>query len=176
MECCHTFHRPTLNWVAVTNTPLSGALEMNLANLAASMKTMLQNAASDENRQKAAEALGKAREQAGQVAERVKQATDTAAEATAKKVTEWTGRETTSGEVKKAALVAGVAVAVVGAAACLGAASGSTGGRRRAGGGSGYGHWGNDFESQVGGCFAENGGSLNWVTPHVDSEGQVYSY
>jgi hypothetical protein len=146
---------------------------MNFANLAAQMKSMVQNAASEENRQKAAEALGKAREKASQVAERVKQATDTAAEATAKKVTEWTGRETTSSEVKKAAIVAGVAVAVVGAAACLGAAATPPAGRR--GSRSGYGHWGSDFESQVNGCFAENGRSLNWVTPHVDSEGQIYS-
>jgi hypothetical protein len=33
---------------------------------------------------------------------------------------------------------------------------------------------GNDFESQATGFFAENGGSLNYETPSVDSEGQIY--
>jgi hypothetical protein len=42
------------------------------------------------------------------------------------------------------------------------------------GGSRGGYNWGNDFQSQVSGFFAENGGSLNFETPHVDCEGQIY--
>jgi hypothetical protein len=106
----------------------------------------------------------------------VRERTDRAAEAVAAKVTEVTGRETTATEVKRAAVVvAGAVVLVTGALAMA-----ST--HRRAagavlgpvvGGGSGLG-WGSDFESQAARVFAENGGSLNYYTPHVDSTGTVY--
>ena len=33
--------------------------------------------------------------------------------------------------------------------------------------------WGSDFESQATRMFAENGGSLNYYTPQVDSTGTV---
>jgi hypothetical protein len=101
-------------------------------------------------------------------AEKAAEATNQAAEAVAKKTTELTGRETTAEEVKKAAFIAGAfaaGVAVLGALADPGTV-GMAGGR--ADGFSG------DWEGEATRFFAENGGSLNFETPYVDSEGQVY--
>ena len=103
----------------------------------------------------------------------VKEKTDLAAEAVAKKVTEVTGRETTATEVKRAAVVvagvallAGVAVASVESAGAIATADSG-------GGGSDADGWGNDFESQTNRVFAENGHSLNYYTPKVDSAGTI---
>lgn len=101
--------------------------------------------------------------------ERVAGATNQAAEAVAKKTTELTGRETTADEVKKAALIAGAVAAGV---AILGTfADPGVVGMASDAGSDGF---GGDWEGQATRFFAENGGSLNFETPHVDSEGQVY--
>lgn len=98
--------------------------------------------------------------------------TDRLAELVAAKVTEVTGRETTASEVKRATVVVAGAILVGTAATALANNRNNTlGMTANAGSGSA---WGNDFESQVAQTFAENGYSLNYYTPHVDSEGTVY--
>jgi hypothetical protein len=106
----------------------------------------------------------------------VRERTDRAAEAVAAKVTEVTGRETTAREVKRAAVVvAGAVVLGPGVLAAASARRGVAGAVLGTGSGAGSGlDWGSDFESQAARVFAENGGSLNYYTPHVDSTGTVY--
>lgn len=130
---------------------------------------------------KATQMLKTAGETAKKAAVEVRERADQAAEAVAAKVTEVTGRETTAGEVKRAAAV--VAGAVVLGAAGVAVAGGRRGGlvETALGGAVGDGAaagdlgWGNDFESQMVKGFAEMGGSLNYYTPHVDSCGTIYS-
>jgi len=123
--------------------------------------------------EKAKAFLKTAGEKTVKAATEVRERTDRAAEAVAAKVTEVTGRETTATEVKRAAAV--VAGAVVLGTAAVAVAGGRRGVLETAlGGGSGDG-WGSDFESQTARVFAENGYSLNYYTPHVDSCGTVYS-
>ena len=117
--------------------------------------------------------LQAAAEKAKTTAQKVSQATDTAAEAVAARCTEVTGRETTADEVKKVAITAGVIVAGLAALSAVGAAMPPV--QRRSGSGPGGNRWGNDFQDQATGIFAEHGHSLNFYTPHVDSEGQIYS-
>jgi hypothetical protein len=136
-------------------------MRLSMSGITASMAKILENAATPEGQQKIAEALGNARQTACTVAAQVKEKTDAAAEATAQKVTEWTGRETTAAEVKRAAVVAGVAIAAVGAAACIGAAL-----PNQPANGSGR-NWGSDFESQMTGFMAESGGSFNAMSGQI---------
>jgi hypothetical protein len=132
--------------------------------------------------EKAKGLLKTAGEKAVKAATEVRERTDKAATAVATKVTEVTGRETTAGEVKRAAaVVAGAVILGTTAVAVSGAAS-----RRGPGGavasilgvgsdaGSGS-EWGSDFESQMARRVAQLGGSINYYTPHVDSTGTVYS-
>jgi len=147
-------------------------MALSFANLAASMKSMLETACSEEDQQKAKELLSTATKKAVETAAMVKHKTDGAAETTAKKITELTGRETTAKEVKQAAVAVGAVVAVVGVAACLpGLAPVAS---RAARATSGQNNWGSDFEDQLCGAFAENGRSLYFETPYVDSCGQIY--
>ena len=127
--------------------------------------------------QKAKEMLKSAADGATKAAVETREKTDRAAEVVAAKCTEVTGRETTAKEVKRAALVAAGAVAFGTVALAMGASATSAAGGAVAGGGSGGGNdgWGSDFESQAARVFAENGGSLNYYTPRVDSCGTVYS-
>ena len=105
----------------------------------------------------------------------IRERTDRAAEAVAVKVTEITGRETTAGEVKRAAVVvAGAVVLGTAGAAVIGSRRGVVASALNAGNGGSGSAWGSDFESQAARVFAENGGSLNYYTPHVDSTGTVY--
>jgi hypothetical protein len=117
--------------------------------------------------------LQAAAQNAKSAAQKASQAADKAAEAVAAKCTEVTGRETTADEVKKVAITAGVIVAGLAAMSAMGAAIPPI--QRRSGSAGGGNRWGNDFEDQITGAFAENGHSLNFYTPHVDSEGQIYS-
>lgn len=105
----------------------------------------------------------------------VREKADRAAETVAAKVTELTGRETTATEVKRAAVVvAGTVLVGATAAAVLGSHRGVVQKALAVGtGGSGL-DWGSDFESQTARVFAENGYSLNYYTPHVDTTGTVY--
>lgn len=135
-------------------------------NLTDAAKTAFARVSGDNARQKARDALAKA----GDATARMKEQVDNAAQATAEKITQWTGRETTAAEVKRTALVLGISALAVTALGSLGAHPGMAAPIQRV-----TRHdWGNDFESQVAGFFAENGGSLNYETPYVDSEGQVY--
>jgi hypothetical protein len=135
-------------------------MAFNLANLTAQVRKVVEQVQTEENRQKLAGALAQAKQVAVSVAGQIKDKTDTAAQATAVKITQWTGRETTPAEVKKAAIVAGAAVAAVGAVACLGAcASQGTAGSGR--------QWGSDFESQTLGFMAESGGSFDAINGHI---------
>ena len=125
--------------------------------------------------------LKTAGEKAVEAAKEVRERTDRAAEVVAAKVTEVTGRETTASEVKKAAVIAAGVVAV-GTVAIAAASAGAdptsiaSGGTLACGGAdTSAAAWGTDFESQATRLFAENGGSLNFYTPHVDSCGTVYS-
>jgi hypothetical protein len=119
-----------------------------------------------------------ATEVATKAAIEVREHADRAAEAVAAKCTEVTGRETTAREVKRAVLIAAGTVALgtvalsLGASACS-AADGAVAGAGSGGGGDGG--WGSDFESRMARGFAENGGSLNYYTPRVDSCGTVYA-
>ncbi|MBI1900385.1 MAG: hypothetical protein HYS13_04620 [Planctomycetia bacterium] len=117
--------------------------------------------------------LQAAAQNAKSAAQKVSQAADKAAEAVAAKCTEVTGRETTAAEVKKVAITAGVIVAGLAALSAVGAAMPPV--QCRSGSASGGNRWGNDFQDQATGIFAEHGRSLNFYTPHVDSEGQIYS-
>jgi hypothetical protein len=96
--------------------------------------------------------------------EGLKSGADTMAQTVADKCTELTGRETTKAEVKNVAL--GLGVAAVGLAALSALHNAARRGPSSGGG---------DFESQATMFFAENGRSLNYETPYVDSEGQIYS-
>lgn len=125
--------------------------------------------------QKAKEMLKSAADGATKAAVEIREKTDRAAEVVAAKCTEVTGRETTAKEVKRAALVAAGAVAFGTVALAMGASAASAAGGAVAGGSSGHDSWGSDFESQAARVFAENGGSLNYYTPRVDSCGTVYS-
>ncbi len=147
-------------------------MPLNLTNIAASMKSMIQSACNEETQQKAKELLSAATKKAVETTAKVKQQTDTAADSTAKKITEWTGRETSAKEVKQAAVAVGVAAAVLGVAACLPGLTPVAARAARAT--SGANGWGSDFEDQIVGAFAENGRSLCFETPYVDSVGQVY--
>ncbi|MEX2287142.1 MAG: hypothetical protein WD648_08640 [Planctomycetaceae bacterium] len=147
-------------------------MALNLTNLAASMKSLVETACSEQNQQKAKELFQTATKKAAETTAKVKQTTDNAAEATAKKITEWTGRETTAKEVKRAAVVASVAVAAVGVAACMPGLTPVAARAARAT--SGRNNFGSDFEDQICGAFAENGQSLCFETPYVDSCGQIY--
>lgn len=93
-----------------------------------------------------------------------------AAEATAKKVTEVTGRETTAEEVKKAAIVGAVGVGLVAVIAASGGVGVSP---RMAADGVSEGFGGGDVMDQAGRFFAENGSSLNIETQYVDMDGCV---
>lgn len=125
--------------------------------------------------EKAKGLLKTASEKTIKAATEVRERADRAAETVAAKVTELTGRETTATEVKRAAVVvAGTVLVGATAAAVLGAHRGVVHKALAAGtGGSGLG-WGNDFESQTARVFAENGHSLNFYTPRVDSTGTTY--
>ncbi|MGE3315291.1 MAG: hypothetical protein AB7O26_09255, partial [Planctomycetaceae bacterium] len=92
---------------------------------------------------------------------------------TAKAITEWTGRETSAKEVKRAAAVAGAALAVVGVAACMPGIAPIAARAARASSGSGH-NFGSDFEDGVVAAFAAEGRSLCFETPYVDSCGQIY--
>lgn len=119
--------------------------------------------------------LKTASEKTIKAATEVRQRADRAAEVVASKVTEVTGRETTASEVKRAAVIAaGTVILGTTAAAMLGARRGGLQTALTAGTGGSDLAWGNDFESQAARVFAENGGSLNYYTPHVDSTGTVY--
>jgi hypothetical protein len=123
--------------------------------------------------------LKTAKEEATKVSGDLRVMTDRAAEVVATKCTELTGRETTAKEVKRTVLIAAGAFALgtvalaVGSSVCsvaegvvpdeVGGSSGGDGG------------WGSDFESQATRLFAENGGSLNYYTPRVDSCGTIYA-
>jgi hypothetical protein len=108
-----------------------------------------------------------------EAAREAKRQADRAAEVVAVKCTELTGRETSAAEVKQAAVV----VAGLLALGTVGAAAGSRAGpvARLAGAGPAGGGFGTDFEDLTARVFAENGHSLNFYTPHVDSCGTVYS-
>lgn len=120
--------------------------------------------------------LKTAGEKAKTAAVEVKKRTDQAAEVLAAKVTEVTGRETTATEVKRAVVV--VAGAAVLGTIAVGMANNGRRGVIETALDGGYSEsdlaWGSDFESQAARMFAENGGSLNYYTPHVDSTGTVY--
>ena len=147
-------------------------MALSLTNIAASMKSMVQTACSEETQQKAKELLTAATKKAAETAATVKEKTDTAAESTAKKITEWTGRETSAKEVKQAAIAVGVTAAVLGVAACMpGLTPVAARAARATTGGNGF---GTDFEDQCCRAFAENGRSLCFETPYVDSVGQIY--
>jgi len=103
----------------------------------------------------------------------VRKRADRAAEVVAVKVTEMTGRETTATEVKRAAAVV-AGVMVLGAVAAEMASVDEVGTAVSGGYSSSDLAWGSDFESQATRMFAENGGSLNYYTPQVDSTGTVY--
>lgn len=130
---------------------------------------------------KAKKLLKTAAEGASKAAVDLREKADRAAEAVAVKCTEVTGRETTAKEVKRAVLVAAGAVALGTVALSMGAAACSVGEGAVAGGGDfggsdgGDGGWGSDFESQTSRVFAENGYSLNYYTPRVDSCGTIYA-
>jgi hypothetical protein len=129
---------------------------------------------------KAKELLKTAADGATKAAVDLREKADRAAEAVAAKCTEVTGRETTAKEVKRAVLVAAGAVALGTVALSMGAAACSVGEGAVAGGdfsgsSGGDGGWGSDFESQTSRVFAENGHSLNYYTPRVDSCGTIYS-
>jgi ElaB/YqjD/DUF883 family membrane-anchored ribosome-binding protein len=116
--------------------------------------------------------LKTAGEKATKAAIDIRERTDRAAEAIAAKCTEVTGRETTATEVKRAvAIVAGAVIVGTGALTVASA----RGGHNATSLASSDGGWGSDFESQTSRVFAENGYSLNYYTPHVDSTGTVYS-
>jgi len=103
----------------------------------------------------------------------VRKRADRADEVVATKVTEMTGRETTATEVKRAAAVV-AGVMVLGAVAAEMASVDEVGTAVSGGYSSSDLAWGSDFESQATRMFAENGGSLNYYTPQVDSTGTVY--
>src|SRR3970282_1868544 len=69
-------------------------------NLTAAAKSAIDRITGDDAKQKARDVVAKA----GDATAKVKEHADSAAEAAAKKITEWTGRETTAAEVKKAAV------------------------------------------------------------------------
>jgi hypothetical protein len=69
-------------------------------------------------------------------------------------------------------MVAGVTVAAIGVAACMPGLTPVAARAARAT--SGENNWGSDFEDQLCGAFAENGRSLCFQTPYVDSVGQIY--
>ncbi len=93
-----------------------------------------------------------------------------AAETAAKKVTEYTGRETSAAEIKKAAIVGAVGVGLV---AVLAASGGVGVSPRMAADSVSEGFGGGDVMDQAGRFFAENGGSLNIETQYVDMDGCV---
>ncbi len=114
-------------------------------------------------------------ERAVKATKEARERADRAAEAVAVKVTEVTGRETTATEVKRAAVIAaGAVVLATTGAAIVGSHRGLVATALNAGNGNTGSAWGSDFESQAARVFAENGGSLNYYTPHVDSTGTVY--
>lgn len=122
--------------------------------------------------EKAKNFLKTASEQAATTATEVRKRADRAAEVVAAKVTELTGRETTATEVKRAAAVV-AGVMVLGTVAAELASVNEAGTAVSGGYSSSELAWGSDFESQATRMFAENGGSLNYYTPQVDSTGTV---
>ncbi|MGF1582200.1 MAG: hypothetical protein ACFCD0_22985 [Gemmataceae bacterium] len=101
-----------------------------------------------------------------EVAKAAGKAADNAAEVTAKKCSEWTGRKITKDQVKVATAIAGVIA--------LGMMSNTQGVQAMAAQGGSSSSNGEYFEDKVSRFCAENGVSLNYETPYVDCEGQIY--
>jgi len=125
--------------------------------------------------EKAKGVLKTAGEKAAKAATEVRGRADRAAEAVAAKVTEVTGRETTAAEVKRAAaVVAGAVVLGTAAVAVASAHRPAAGAGPVAGGGGPKPDWGSGFEDHMARVFAENGGSVTYITPRTDPTGTVY--
>lgn len=115
--------------------------------------------------------LKAAKDRAVELRSQLEPRVEKAAEATARKVTEVTGRETTAGEVKKAAVVGAVGVGLVAVIAASGGVGVSP---RMAADGISEGFGGSgDVMDEAYGFFARNGSSLNIETQYVDMDGCV---
>ena len=108
-----------------------------------------------------------------EIKESVTEKTDQAAEKVAVECTEWTGRETTACEVKKAAAVAGVVALSAGVAGSMGLGARralALGSNRMLAADPSQGMYDGDVYGEAGRLIAENGGSLNFETVVVDQD------